>query len=260
MKRIFYESFKDTSGLIYAEKQKEISGRIHFHRAFELAYILDGVATYNVEGEKLRAEAGDIVFVHCCYSHQSLMEPAHTKYVIAVPENITSDVAELFAESTLSTVLSDKEFNRTLLGYFESLVNGKNLKIAEKGYANVIFGSLANHYERISIKEKNKNIFLIEDILDYIDAHCTEAITLESISEHFGYNKTYFSRLFNNHITVSLSNYINMVRYDKFEALAKKNRNANITDLAFKCGFTSMSTFYRIRKEMKRRKNHDFKR
>ena len=151
MKRIFYESFKDTSGLIYAEKQKEISGRIHFHRAFELAYILDGVATYNVEGEKLRAEAGDIVFVHCCYSHQSLMEPAHNKYVIAVPENITSDVAELFAESTLSTVLSDKEFNRTLLGYFESLVNGKNLKIAEKGYANVIFGSLANHYERISI-------------------------------------------------------------------------------------------------------------
>lgn len=260
MKRIFYESFKDTSGLIYAEKQKEISGRIHFHRAFELAYILDGVAMYNVEGEKLRAEAGDIVFVHCCYSHQSLPEPAHTKYVIAVPENITSDVAELFAESTLSTVLSDKEFNRTLLGYFESLVNGKNLKIAEKGYANVIFGSLANHYERISVKQKNKNIFLIEDILDYIDAHCTEAITLESISEHFGYNKTYFSRLFNNHITVSLSNYINMVRYNKFEALVKENRNANITDLAFKCGFTSMSTFYRIRKEMKRRKNHDFKR
>ena len=248
MKRIFYESFKDTSGRIYAEKQKENSGRIHFHRAFELAYILDGVAMYNVEGDRIRAEAGDIVFVHCCYSHQSLMEPAHNKYVIAVPENITSDVAELFCESTLSTVLSDKEFNRTLLGYFESLVNGKNLKIVAKGYANVIFGSLANHYERISVKQKNKNISLIEDILNYIDVHYMEPITLESISEYFGYNKTYFSRLFNNHIAVSLSNYINMVRYDKFEELAKENRTDNITDLALKCGFSSMSTFYRTRK------------
>ena len=248
MKHIFYESFKDTSGLIYAEKQKEFSGRVHFHRAFELAYILDGVAVYNVEGERVCAEAGDIVFIHCCYSHQSLPVSAHTKYVIAVPENITNDVAELFGKSTLCTVLSDKEFNRTLFGYFESLVKTKSFKILAKGYANVIFGSLAGHYERTEIRKKNKNITLVEEVLNYIDVHYMEPITLESISEHFGYNKTYFSRVFNNHIAVSLNNYINMVRYNKFEELLKENRSSNITDLAFKSGFTSMSTFYRTRK------------
>ncbi len=249
MKHIFYEALKDTSGLVYAEEQREFAGRLHFHRAFELAYILEGSAVYNIEGERICAQAGDIVFVHCFYRHQSLAEPTHSKYVIAVPENITSDIAELFKESTLSPLLCHKEFNKTLLTYFESLVNaGDNTpKMLVKGYANVIFGSLAEHYEKTDIKQKNKNISIIEDILNYIDLHYREPITLESISGYFGYNKTYFSRLFNSHIGMSLSNYINMIRYDKFDALVKENRNANVTELAFKCGFPSMSTFYRTR-------------
>ena len=84
--------------------------------------------------------------------------------------------------------------------------------------------------------------------MNFIDDHCCEQLTLESISKHFGYNKTYFSRIFNDHIGMSLNNYINMVRYDKFTALSKDTEDSTITDLVFKCGFSSLSTFYRIRK------------
>ena len=255
MKDIYYESLKDARGTIFAETQHAYSSRLHFHRAFEVAYILEGEANYTVENENFTAHAGDIVFTHCYYLHAGKKAPQHTKYVVAVPEKITSDIRRLFENDTLPVLLQDKEFNKTLLPHFEALINQKEMSTTlTKGYSNIIFGSLASHYEKVPLKKKNKNVSIIENILNYIDSHYNETITLESISAHFGYNKNYFSRLFNEKIGMSLTNYINMVRYDKFEKIYK-NTDKNITEIVMECGFSSLPTFYRtqkIRNELKK--------
>lgn len=249
MKDIFYESNKDKSSDIFAEKQKEFGGRFHFHRAFELAYITDGRARYLIEDENFIAEKDHIVFAHCYYRHKSYDDIKHNKYVIAVPEKLSRDVASLFEESTLPTLLADTEFNKTLLPFFEKLTNecSDMPRILSKGYANIIFGSLSQHYNSISVKPKNKNVLIIADILEYIDDHFRDKITLESLAATFGYNKTYFSRLFNQHIGMSVNNYINMVRLDRFEKLSADSKSENITELVFDCGFSSLATFYRVR-------------
>jgi AraC-like DNA-binding protein len=249
MKNIFYESIKDKMNGIFAEKQQEYDGRMHFHRAFELAYITEGSAHYIVEDEEFIAREGDIVFCHCYYRHTSTVDFPHTKYIVAVPEKLSKDAANLFKDSTLPVLLSDKTFNKTLLPYFELLASeGESMtKILSRGYANILFGSLAGHYNNIAVKPKNKNVEVIADILNYIDEHFRDRITLESISAHFGYNKTYFSRLFNQHIGMSMSNYINMVRYDAFERMYGNKMHENTTELVFDCGFSSLATFYRVR-------------
>ena len=249
MKNIFYESTKDKMNGIFAEKQHEYDGRLHFHRAFELGYITEGSAHYIVEDEEFTATEGDIVFCHCYYRHTSTVDSPHTKYIAAVPENLSKDVATLFKDSTLPIHLSDKQFNKSLLPYFELLSReSKNMtKILSRGYANILFGSLSSHYNNIAVKPKNKNVEVIADILNYIDEHFREQITLETLSARFGYNKTYFSRLFNQHIGMSMNNYINMVRYDTFERLYGNKLGENITELVFDCGFSSLATFYRVR-------------
>ena len=248
MKDIFYEYMKDNQNTIFAEKQKEFPGRLHFHRAFELAYICEGQAQYTVDTETFVASSDHIVFCHCYYPHVSPVVPPHTKYVIAIPERLTKDIAVAFSHSTLPAFLPDKDFNKSLLPFFEKLVyESANISnMLSKGYAQIIFGSLAEHYNSVSTIPKNKNISLIADILSYIDVHFQEPISLESISAHFGYNKTYFSRLFNKHIGMSLNNYINMIRLNHFEVLSKNSNEANITDLIFACGFSSLATFYRV--------------
>jgi len=249
MKDVFYESNKDKSSDIFAEKQKEFGGRFHFHRAFELAYITDGRARYLIEDENFIAEKDQIVFAHCYYRHKSFEDIKHEKYVIAVPENLSRDVAVLFSDTTLPMLLPDTEFNRTLLPFFEKLANECTdmSRILSKGYANIIFGSLSHHYNSIAVKPKNKNVLIIADILEYIDCHFRDKITLESLSATFGYNKTYFSRLFNQHIGMSVNNYINLVRLDRFEKLFADSKSENITELVFDCGFSSLATFYRVR-------------
>ena len=62
--------------------------------------------------------------------------------------------------------------------------------------------------------------------------------------QEFGYNKYYFSRLFNTYIGDSLNGYINMVRVNNVIARAKKSDDS-LADIIFDCGFDSMTTFYR---------------
>lgn len=251
MKSIFYEALKDSTDTVFAEEQIAYSGRLHFHRAFEIAYIAEGKAEYTVEDESFVAEAGDIVFANCYYRHTSSDKIPHRKYVIAVPERLTRDIAKLFENKTLPALLSDKAFNKTLLPCFEALVrNNENmLKITAKGYANVIFGSVASHYDMIEIKRPSKAVSVISEILQFVDDHYAEPLSLEEISSHFGYNKTYFSRMFNRYIGMSISSYVNNVRCDHFEQMLKNNPDANITNLAFECGFSSLATFYRVRNQ-----------
>lgn len=251
MKSIFYEALKDSADTVFAEEQIAYNGRLHFHRAFEIAYITEGKAEYKVEDAFFVAEAGDIVFANCYYRHTSSDKIPHKKHVIAVSERLTRDIAKLFENKTLPALLSDKEFNKTLLPCFEALVRNKEnmLKITAKGYVNVIFGSVASHYDMVEAKRPSKSVSVIAEILQFVDDHYTEPLSLEDISVHFGYNKTYFSRVFNRYIGMSLANYVNNVRYDHFEQMRKNNPDANITNLVFECGFSSLATFYRIRNQ-----------
>ena len=49
MKDIFYEAIKDSRKTIFAEFQKYNTTRLHFHRAFELLYIIEGQAVCDKE-------------------------------------------------------------------------------------------------------------------------------------------------------------------------------------------------------------------
>lgn len=253
MRDVFYEAIKDQSGRVYAELQNEYQGRYHFHRAFEIAYIIDGSTRYMVEDEEYLAQSGDIVFAHRYYRHRSYDTGHMSKYVIAVPENLSHDILKLLEDSTLPSLMTDREFNKSVLPYFEALVaNNGASDIIVKGYASLIFGLLSEHYHSTAILPKSKNVSNIIDILTYVDEHCEEPITLTDIARTFGYNKSYFSRLFNKHVGSSLSDYINLVRLNRFELLSENESDRSTTELVFKSGFQSLATFYRTR-DMRRR-------
>ena len=116
--------------------------------------------------------------------------------------------------------------------------------LVKKGYVNVIIGMLFARYPTLAIKTP-ANIEIMVDILQYINSHYKEQLTLQSVAEEFGYNKYYFSRIFNRYIGESLSNYINVVRVQNFMRLAREEENPQISRIAEECGFESMPTFYR---------------
>ena len=90
------------------------------------------------------------------------------------------------------------------------------------------------------------------DILGYIDKHIEEPLGLSEIAKAFGYNKSYFSRLWGSCVGISLNRYINFLRLDRYEQLLKERKDEGITDLVFKAGFHSLATFYRAKEDRMR--------
>jgi AraC-like DNA-binding protein len=87
-------------------------------------------------------------------------------------------------------------------------------------------------------------------ICEYIRQHCSEDLCLDDIAALAGFSKYHFSRLFKQFTGVSFYKFLNQKRI----ALAEKqlsDANNSITEVAINSGFSSMSSFIRMFKQIK---------
>ncbi|MCW1963124.1 AraC family transcriptional regulator [Chryseobacterium viscerum] len=80
---------------------------------------------------------------------------------------------------------------------------------------------------------------------DYLD----EEFTLDQLSGHLKINKADLSITFNKHLHSNFHEYTNRSRIQHFKQILSEDPSANVTDLAFQCGFKSKSTFYKYFKK-----------
>lgn len=217
----------------------------HFHRCIEILYVLDGGVRCKVNGEERVCGEDDVIFVRKCAVHELMPSPRYTDHVLIIGQRYSDDFTNIFRSETLPSFLCDKSFNRSLLPHFQTLADHPDApELVKKGYIDIIVGSMLAHYPCVP-DQTAPNIGTIVAALNYIDEHYREPITLEKISGDFGYNKYYFSRLFNLYIGESLNAYINAIRIQNLVGEAKKTENPNLSELVFSNGFDSMATFYR---------------
>lgn len=227
----------------------------HFHKKVEITYVKNGEVTSCIAGKTYVAKKDEILYITEYYPHSYSCTEDTERFVVLPPSTIYTDVANVLNDRTFQSLLDDREFNRTvILPVLQNMVKAQNSKegsdenkfLIIKGMINVLFGYLSIGYAK-HLKGKPKEMDLIFEILEYIDNHYTEDITLESIAKKFNYNKYYFSKLFNSYLGESLNNYLNSVRVRN---IAQQISNENlgkesITSLAYKNGFNSMPSFYR---------------
>jgi AraC-like DNA-binding protein/mannose-6-phosphate isomerase-like protein (cupin superfamily) len=79
--------------------------------------------------------------------------------------------------------------------------------------------------------------------LDYIDSHLSEKITLEDVAGAVNMSVGYFSSYFKKKLGVGGTEYINKRRLSKAVMLIKTT-DKPVTEIAFECGFNSLSVFY----------------
>ena len=246
-KNIYYQAFHDTGAVLTACITKSDLGYTapHFHRSIEIIYVLNGVVKCNIDGESFDALENDIIFTKRCGIHEFYYGYKTDTLLLVITPKYSDDFDFIFQSKTIPCHLSDTEFNKTLLKYLTPLAKQTETSdMVIKGLVNVIIGKLFEHYPTTPI-ENSASMDLIIDVLNYIDRHYKEQLTLDVISSKFGYNKYYFSRLFNDSIGTNLNNYINGVRLRNLMNDARKIEKPNFSQLILDYGFDSFSTFYR---------------
>lgn len=87
-------------------------------------------------------------------------------------------------------------------------------------------------------------------VLDYLDEHFAEDLSLEKVADVAGFSKFHFSRLFKQCSGYNFYDYLCYKRIKSAETLLLKP-GLSITEVALQSGFSSLSTFNRTFKKLK---------
>lgn len=102
----------------------------------------------------------------------------------------------------------------------------------------------------VRLHKQKEYISKFNDLLDYIDAHYTDDLSLEEVAGIIGFSKFHFSRLFKQYTNFTFCDYLCFRRIKAAEDLLI-NPEYSITEVALQSGFPSISTFNRIFKQQK---------
>lgn len=86
----------------------------------------------------------------------------------------------------------------------------------------------------------------IQEILQYLNRHCTENISVDSIAQHFHITPSYLAHLFKVHTGFSPWNYVILRRLHKANVIMRKGFSAE--EACYKVGFDNYANFYRLYK------------
>lgn len=87
----------------------------------------------------------------------------------------------------------------------------------------------------------------VNQIIDYINRHYTEELTLDTLSDKFHFSKYYISHLFKDYVGVSPYDYLIVRRLYNCNNLIRSN--CTVKEACFMVGFNNYSNFYRLYKK-----------
>jgi len=88
-----------------------------------------------------------------------------------------------------------------------------------------------------------KTIDYLQHVINHIESHVTEDLSLESIGNEVGFSKFYLNRLFSIYTGISIMEYVRKRKLNY--AMAQLKTNARIIDIALEYGYSSERSFSR---------------
>ena len=110
-----------------------------------------------------------------------------------------------------------------------------------------IFLSLIYKLIYYLFNEKKDNSSIPEKIRQYIDFNYMDNISVLTISNYFGYERSYLYRIFKNHLGVGIKEYIIKTRMEHAQILLKQGYSVNKTSLAV--GYKDQTNFSKAYKK-----------
>ena len=236
---------------------------LHHHDFYEIYYLISGDVTYTINNRICRVMPGDILIIAPRELHQVYIrseDAPYERYILwANPEivkRLSSPQCNLLqsldpdnagAVRQLRLQPTDQKHILTLLEMLlsESHENkfGTNLQCESLltqllVYINRLAAQEGDYYEAFSTASH-----LISQVIDYINHHYSENLSLDTLAEQFFVNKYHLSHEFNRQVGTSIYRYIQKKRLQVARQLLSLGDKPN--HIYIKCGFRDYAGFYR---------------
>lgn len=259
---------ENRSVLLYDNVQDE-EYPVHWHNAIEIIMPLTNCYHAVCNGRDYHLEERDILIIPAGTLHSLNAQPGRRLIFLCDSRSIDgnpalSDISSLLAEPLLIDSGYDKELRLALANIIKDIYT---LYSNFEGMSEVyIYIKLLTLLARIKDDQINTirydgngkyaDIFLL--IMRYIEKNYMHDITLDDLAEMAGYSKYHFSRIFKKYSSDTFINCLNRRRIKAVEMMLLDD-DVTITDAAMQAGFTSLTTFNRVFKEVKGYTPSDFR-
>lgn len=236
---------------------------VHQHDFYEVYYFIGGSVEYSVEGRTYELKSGDLLLINPLELHQPRIAPDQQDYeriVLWINKNYLSELC--FNKTSLTrcfdssipdhtNLLRPTKIQQTYISaMLTELINeSKNDSYAVEIASEAILLRFLVELNRLTIdsssalRKDEASSSIIPDVLEYINKHFCEKLTLNEIADEFFVSKYYLSHAFNNAVGTSVHRYIVLKRLIHAKQMLLSGIKS--TTAATNCGFNDYAGFYR---------------
>ena len=236
---------------------------VHQHDFYEVYFFIGGSVEYSVEGRTYELKSGDLLLINPLELHQPRIAPDQQDYeriVLWINKNYLSELC--FNKTSLTRCFDSSQPDHTNLlrptkiqqtyisAMLTELINeNKSDSYAVEIASEAILLRFLVELNRLTInsesaeKKEDGSSSIIPDVLEYINKHFCEKLTLNSIANEFFVSKYYLSHAFNSAVGTSVHRYIVLKRLIHAKQMLLSGIRS--TTAAENCGFNDYAGFYR---------------
>lgn len=235
---------------------------LHHHDFYEIYFFLSGSVLYNIESRSYLLTPGDILLIRPMQLHQPVFDGKSGSYeriVLWLDSNFMDQfgmdgekLAACFhaARPGSAGLLRPDEHVRQKLQYFlELLLQEQDSQeygheISCLSYLALILSQLCRLSTQEPLEVENSDSSrAVYDVLDYINDHFSEDLSLDSLANRFFISKYHLSREFARVTGSSVHRYVTQRRL--LAAKQLMSEGVSTTAVCQQCGFGDYSSFYR---------------
>lgn len=247
--------------------------RLHWHEHFELVYIEDGEAAYQIGGRTVIARKGDLLFINSGELHAASLlrtdTPATIRTLVFNPSMLSlkePGISEQVAPYTSGLSLIANEFGpedpvypllKDTLDKLSDEFTGKKpgYELAVRAYCQLLFTWLSRTYtvtrrtdnEMELFREKNDRF---KELFTYLEQRYMERISVEQAAAIVHISVYHFCRIFKQITGQTFIQFMNLYRINKAEQLLLQT-SMSITEVAAEVGCSSINSFSKLFRQLK---------
>lgn len=231
---------------------------LHSHDFFEFFYIVSGRAIHNINGEKRLIQEGDFTLIRPNDIHS--YEAINNWDIEIISTGFSKEefyAAISYLDADAQRILSC-EFPLTISfsGVRQKEIQQKMMNISNKAHGSerrTYFRSLLIEILYIFLMEEHEESIIIPEHIAKIITEMKKkenfTVGLKRMLEISCISQEHLTREFKKHLNLTPTEFINLQRLDYAAHLLSLGGDAQIVDVCFECGFSSVSHFYHKFKE-----------
>ncbi|MDR2479931.1 MAG: AraC family transcriptional regulator [Treponema sp.] len=269
---ISYVSYLSTIPVVLYENKENENYPLHWHTATEIIMPLKGEYLVFPGGKNYRLRENDILIVPPLEFHRIEVPPSvkNGRRIIllfeATPLFSLPGLSSIFPGLNTINLITPEKTPEIHGSVRTLLLDSLNEHITCDTFSSIsiytkimeLYVILARYYEskKASFFEntgdkRQEYLARLCTVMDYIDRHIAEELTLDSVAEIANFSKFHFERIFKAYTNQSFYQYLQRRRVERAERLLV-NPELSITEVAMEAGFTSITAFNRVFKKIKK--------